>query len=435
MNLIGLKKKRKPRKGSASTLPQVSENDVILKLSPSSKYIKQLEIISFSKNDLVNLKKIQPLISKDLDLIADQFYGTVKQVPHLTEIITKHSSFERLKETLKAHINEMFNGKINEEFINKRIRIAQAHVRIGLSSEWYICAFQNIQALILDIIYDHIEDPELRRSIVQAATKMINLELQIVLEAYETGYNSQLTEQLKEKEELQAKHAEMSEHLAALSQETSASLDQLADRTNEIVQITKSGRELSASVEEQSLDGKELLNDMVQRIHEIKERTEHILEGAKELGLISREIESVIEIVQGIADQTNLLALNAAIEAARAGESGKGFAVVADEVRKLSEETKQSVSGIANLIDRTNDKISQVSSLVEQVSQSVHISEEGMDKTNLYFQEIVNAIKQNRDQNSKIEEEVSNFLEIFAEINEASASVTSAAERLNAIVD
>ena len=62
-------------------------------------------------------------------------------------------------------------------------------------------------------------------------------------------------------------------------------------------------------------------------------------------------IESMVNVIQGIADQTNLLALNASIEAARVGDAGKGFAVVADEVRNLAELTKNSAEDIRQQIE------------------------------------------------------------------------------------
>ena len=83
--------------------------------------------------------------------------------------------------------------------------------------------------------------------------------------------------------------------------------------------------------------------------HQVLAMSSSVNETAEDVQVLTeryRDIESMVNIIQGIADQTNLLALNASIEAARAGEHGKGFAVVAEEVRKLAELTKNSTEDI-----------------------------------------------------------------------------------------
>ncbi|SFL76962.1 methyl-accepting chemotaxis protein [Geodermatophilus ruber] len=93
------------------------------------------------------------------------------------------------------------------------------------------------------------------------------------------------------------------------------------------------------------------------------------------LGDSSKEIATVVKLINGIAEQTNLLALNATIEAARAGEAGKGFAVVASEVKELAQETARATEDISRRVEAIQadtagavEAIGQISAVIAEIN-------------------------------------------------------------------
>ncbi len=85
----------------------------------------------------------------------------------------------------------------------------------------------------------------------------------------------------------------------------------------------------------------------------------------------SKEISSIISVIDEIAFQTNLLALNAGVEAARAGEAGKGFAVVAQEVRELAQRSAKAAKEIKELIQTSNDQVKTGVDLVRETGNAL----------------------------------------------------------------
>lgn len=108
---------------------------------------------------------------------------------------------------------------------------------------------------------------------------------------------------------------------------------------------------------------------------------------------LSASIDSVVDVINGLAKQTNLLALNAAIEAARAGESGRGFAVVADEVRSLAERTVEATGQIepdvtaiktatADTVEAMNRSLKRLSRIEAYCKETVSVTANIRDQAN-----------------------------------------------------
>ena len=133
------------------------------------------------------------------------------------------------------------------------------------------------------------------------------------------------------------------EQAASASQQISATLNDMAQRTAEVGTATSSaydaarngGQVIAASVESMSR-----LAQLIQDTHAQVDA----------LGQSSARVSGIVDVINSLADQTNLLALNAAIEAARAGEAGRGFSVVADEVRSLAQKTVAATTDISAIV-------------------------------------------------------------------------------------
>ncbi|MEM8713311.1 MAG: methyl-accepting chemotaxis protein, partial [Planctomycetota bacterium] len=89
------------------------------------------------------------------------------------------------------------------------------------------------------------------------------------------------------------------------------------------------------------------------------------------LGERTREISSLVTVIEEIAFKTQLLSVNASVEAARAAENGHGFAVVAREVRDLATDTAEQTKEIERIINSVQKASSEARSGIERVTESV----------------------------------------------------------------
>lgn len=406
-----------------------------IQVKPHSDLHKQMSMIDFQTEDLSILKSLQPLVQQNIDDIVNQFYKNLEHEESLMKIIQDNSSISRLKKTLTTHIIEMFDGHVDQSFVEKRNKIAYIHVKIGLKPKWYMCAFQDLLLSLINILEANIQDRDSYIKAVRSTTKMLNIEQQLVLEAFEEENERIRKQQEDSKNELLKEMDHTAESLASVSQQTNASAQELTSKSEQILSVSKSGAQLSHKVKHQSLEGKNELDAQQQQMKHIQTSIDEMLTEMSKLTEISEEIRKIVDIVTGIAEQTNLLALNAAIEAARAGEHGKGFAVVADEVRKLAEQTKESVSNVATLIHTTNEQINSVSTNATNIDQLIANSTNNITQITQSFDDIVDAMSQNNDYNASIEQELEHFTYVIQEINKTIMHVASSSSHLHELTD
>lgn len=428
--MVTMFKSKKATNKSIVLDPQTWQEQVILDLSHNKELEKQIQMIDLTKYDLAVIRQLQPHIQPHLEELVTHFYKALEYGSGLNEIIQKNSSVDRLKVTLKRHLDEMFEGQINQAYINQRHTIAHVHVRIGLGTKWYMGSFQSFVSGLTDIIFSLNMSTADNISAIKAITKVLNFEQQLVIEAYDAQHERIRQEAADTKENLISNVRTTAEELGAISEETNASIQQLSAESDEIASFTKQGLFFVNSTEEKSQSGKLLLDQQSNQMKSILDSVTTLEETMTKLRVSSQKISEIVGLVTSIADQTNLLALNASIEAARAGEHGRGFAVVADEVRKLAEETKSAVQSVSSLIQQTELSITNMEFSVQHVDTQINESVDTQQQLSMSFNTIVDAMSGIKDQSERTTEQIVTMATVLDELTNATTQVASSSDRL-----
>lgn len=159
--------------------------------------------------------------------------------------------------------------------------------------------------------------------------------------------------------------------------------------SSEAARVAKLGNE----TEYKANAGSSHVKKAVDKIDSIRTVSSEISVTISDLGRLSSEIETIVDLIKNISTQTNLLALNAAIEAARAGEHGKGFAVVADEVKKLATQSGEATDNITSMIkeiqNKTNVAVSTMDRGINEVNEGVVV----INNAGTALEEIIDQVK------------------------------------------
>lgn len=252
------------------------------------------------------------------------------------------------------------------------------------------------------------------------------------------GSAEALTEDSRNSSDLARQQSDALANIATAVEELSASIDEVGghgESTRVIVQQSASRSEESESS----------IAQMVEEMQSMSSSVRKTSGRLQDLESFSRQIDSIIGVINDVAEQTNLLSLNAAIEAARAGDFGRGFAVVAGEVRSLAERTSDSTVEIASTVQQihkaTREAVQDMQATVTRVEGGVESAEvasaaireirAGTSEIILAVNNISEVLKNQSDATRSIASEVDGVASGVEDMSQSAKRSSDSAEQLN----
>jgi PAS domain S-box-containing protein len=148
--------------------------------TPSDRELR-LSFLGFTDRDAALLRALRPLFEKHLGAIEEAFYQHLLRFPETAGLLSDHTTLERLKKLQRDYLLRFTEGKFDETYFADRLRVGQAHERVGLTPRWYLLAYSLYFRIIAPLIRAHGADAD---DTILALEKVFMLDASLAMDAY-----------------------------------------------------------------------------------------------------------------------------------------------------------------------------------------------------------------------------------------------------------
>jgi len=218
-----------------------------------------------------------------MDEMLDRFYAYIRSEPDLQALFADEGAIARARSAQKNHWLTLFDGKYDKAYFEKTVRIGQAHARIGLTLDWYISGYYQMFGQFIELISDKYSGTgEPATQIIQAVSKVIFLDMDLVIHCYLDDKDSSMRHILHRATDFRADVWTFSDDLNAIATQIKATAETLSAEANG--QLGNTSRTAGTQAEDVD-DANKHIDELLAQAEQLSRQTTQLDERLKKLPL------------------------------------------------------------------------------------------------------------------------------------------------------
>jgi signal transduction histidine kinase len=140
------------------------------------------EYVGFDEEDEKRLHALHPVVKPHFGRVVTHFYDALNENPRTRDIFSGPEQVERLRQTLHTWLEELFAGPHDQDYFERRQRIGQVHVDVGLLPQFMFGAMNVVRIELIRALRSEGVD-DLAENI-ESVERALDIDLTIMSQSY-----------------------------------------------------------------------------------------------------------------------------------------------------------------------------------------------------------------------------------------------------------
>ncbi|NOY42998.1 MAG: AAA domain-containing protein [Planctomycetes bacterium] len=177
-----------------------------MSMALSQKYFELQRYVGWTDDDQQRVAAVREGLLAHADYLVDDFYDEIQRHPRTARVIVGgQEQITRLKVTLRQWLRQLLTGPYDRDYVLMRTNVGRRHVAIGLDQVYTNAAMSRLRIGLCQQVYAYWEgSPEDMMRTLASLNRLLDLDLAIIEDAYQTEFLSRQESLSKENFQLRA---------------------------------------------------------------------------------------------------------------------------------------------------------------------------------------------------------------------------------------